>query len=1116
MPEIIEQWLKKFLGKRSLERPDGRALYAYRCSEQEYFSLVEALRGTHWGENAGNAVRAFVLYAAEWWQRQYDGGPWAWEPLLRSVGWDLVLYTDLYAPTALACRWWGIELVRLPAAGTRYLGTFACQGGLPLGLIGDTDNHVARYLRAVLKHTVEYGRFVDDPIELARDQQHLLPRTLRRDYVFRLASDLIGSVIDLQADAQGEDPIDNLDQARPDWRDQMPLNLDNQTARNLLAVLFRDAAQEAAHHAQDFRVERFLRRTGVGWRLGARVRLPASISLHNLARQLRVPDETLADRHRLQVRIVGKRVHVLGTYALRSDDDFVLLRDGLSAELWDEEAAGEIRLTFLSGTTIGTPVVPHRGAQLEDLPWCFRPESQEEHLFVGEGKVSNRSPELLALVPVGCEVDRMNGVDQLGERSLGRELWRISEPAKILTGGGFCLITPGAGQVSDEEYRLVGLRCYDMECSVPLFKGAPRLQISRPEAPPLPIQDTHIKWWQPSGEWQAQPTTHGHWEMRHVAADGELRFRGRVGVLPDGFALILEPGQDVSEGKLVFQNAGEVQVTAADADVRLNLDEHQNGAVSVAVTARDPANPPVLARLKLRWPGGRELPVQVRFPGRGGRFLSDGKPVAHPVSVSELYGLRATVLTPYDYQRFWIRGDLDAPDLGDLGLAGITHFRALMAKSRVGHELPVIDIRSMVDLLLSASFSSEATVALSIVDRANSELDKIKVFKFAAVLRKEPDMSLFTIVPDIEIDEGTELVCEALPVAHPEGDPVPFNLIGPSNRPVGFRIPDSLNLQEPWLVVVRHDNQMRVRPVEVGDYQHESCEVGEESATGLAAASRFLDPSQRSVAISKALALLLVMEDEKQLEDDWGFLINTLLRAQGLPAAVNALLPCLVKNPQLLVRCLFRVDSGIRRMLWELEAELPFSWLLVRRDIWWQEAQTACTELGLQLTQAGIENGDAMARESVCSIFDEGADRLSSLAPLAADIAVRLEGGLFSEEWAREIRNGYNAEVNDMLVRHMDNFPAGYARHDWVEELGQGEVLNTLWRNEAIAFGERQAIFDTPVAAACCCFICNATAKTAYLTKHVRAQDPEWFDLAYSATWVRLAMAVDQLDDGAI
>ena len=107
-----------------------------------------------------------------------------------------------YEPVRRAWGWWKVDLVRLPTS-IRYLGTFACQGGLPLALVGDGRNSVTRYLRAVLKHTAAYRRFVEDPIELARDQQHLLhPPTLRRDYVFRLAADLIEAVLDLQDDAQ--------------------------------------------------------------------------------------------------------------------------------------------------------------------------------------------------------------------------------------------------------------------------------------------------------------------------------------------------------------------------------------------------------------------------------------------------------------------------------------------------------------------------------------------------------------------------------------------------------------------------------------------------------------------------------------------------------------------------------------------------------------------------------------------------------------------------------------------------------------------------------------------------------------------------------------------------
>ena len=78
------------------------------------------------------------------------------------------------------------------------------------------------------KHTDAFRKFVDDPIDLARDQQHLLlPPTLRRDYVFRLAADLVEAVLDLRDCVQEENTLEALDQARPDWRNNMPLAIES-------------------------------------------------------------------------------------------------------------------------------------------------------------------------------------------------------------------------------------------------------------------------------------------------------------------------------------------------------------------------------------------------------------------------------------------------------------------------------------------------------------------------------------------------------------------------------------------------------------------------------------------------------------------------------------------------------------------------------------------------------------------------------------------------------------------------------------------------------------------------------------------------------------------------
>ena len=755
MSQRIAEWIADFLGHREPTCPDGRALYAYRCTSEEFASLAEVL--SHGPPHSGGsdmAVRAFVLYAAEWWQRRYDGGRWAWEPLLESIDWRGIHYPDLYEPVRDALRWWKVDLVRLPSS-VRYLGTFACQGGLPLALVGYADSSVARYLRAVLEHTIAYRRFVDDPIVLAQDQQHLLrPPTLRRDYVFRLAADLIEAILDLQSDAQdGEDPLAALDQARREWRRTMPLDLEDERARNLLTGLLREATRDRMSPANEFRVERFLRLTGVGWRLGARVRLPASISIDSLAHQVRVSSADLPPR--LEVRTHGERVRMVGLY-VEQRDDFVLARDGRSSiELWDAEAAGEIRLGFLAGDAIGEPIVPSRGSALGELPWAFR--ADDDGSFIGEGSVSNRSPEIFLLVPDGCTPShgealiepsaggpgRADAAPEGYIRVLGRVLWRLSEPTIIETGGGCCVVRPSSGQAVEEEYRLAGQRFHDFESPWPLFRGSPTLRVAKAEQAPRAVPAKEVGWRQTGGEWQPHPASFGLWEVRHVR-DGELRHFGRVGVLPERFGFSVETGSDLSEGHLVLSEVDALRVSGSDpgAVVTTRVAE---ATVHVHVVARDPLSPPARVQLRLHWQGATALVVQAPFPGLGGRFLRDGQPLDRGLAVDDLYGVRATALSPDSTGRFWIEGELEAPDLG--GLLRVAHFRRLLHKSGVTHELALVDVRPMIELLLAASSSSDARVALRIVDRYQREHGAARISRFAAALECDPDTAFVSVSP---------------------------------------------------------------------------------------------------------------------------------------------------------------------------------------------------------------------------------------------------------------------------------------------------------------------------------------------------------------------------------
>ena len=247
-------------------------------------------------------------------------------------------------------------------------------------------------------------------------------------------------------------------------------------------------------------------------------------------------------------------------------------------------------------------------------------------------------------------------------------------------------------------------------------------------------------------------------------------------------------------------------------------------------------------------------------------------------------------------------------------------------------------------------------------------------------------------------------------------------------------------------------------------------------------------------------------------EEEWTFLTDSLLCAEDLPASASDLFKVLVTKPKLLVRCLFRLESTPRNRLWRLDEELPFSWLLIRRDIWWAEAKAVFERILQQLS--GVLDGDReqLAGGHVTSILDEGEDRIPALNTVSTDIALRLAGARLSNTFVEAVTQQRDHKTTELinLRASLDDWPAGDGRSEWIQELERGEALDRMWQhpNEHRA---RQPIFDTPVAAAWCCFAAQPTERATFLVKRIRAHDPDWFDVAYSAAWFRLARMVDDL-----
>lgn len=1098
-----DHWLRAFLGRRHLDQPDGRPIYAYRCSPGEFEEIVHGLNAesgkgllTEWD------VRAFVLYASEWWQRHYDGARWRWEPLLEFVGWEHVHYSELWEPVRRALRWWRVELVRLEAMNT-YLGTFACQGGLPLALVGESSR-VTSYLRGVLKHVARYRQFVDDSIELARDQQHLLrPRTLRREYVFRLAADLVDAVLDLREDVQGEEVLNVLDRERPGWRDSMPLDLDSERARELLVGLLRDA-KAGTPVGGTYGLERVLVRTDVGWRLGARVQLPRSLPAETLALQLGRPESDLPLR--MHVRVAGRASRVLGLYAA-GGENFHLVADERrrAPTFWDEEGVAEFRLEFFAQEVVGEVAV-RRGGALGELPWVFRGDG-DECTLVGEGSVSDRSPELLVLMPAACRTDHGEALEV---EVLGRQLWRVTAPAVVQTSSGRCSVKPMSEQVVETDYRLSGQRFYGFESAYPLFQGEPRLSVARgDEDRHRAVPGHEVGWRTAGGDWQARPDGFGLWEVRHVR-QGVLRYHDRVGMLPASLKLSLVPGSSLDEGELVLDQVAGVGVAEDGLESKLSIDASSN-SVRIAVKAGDPVAPPAEVAMRLRWTGSQELRVRAPFPGEGARFLRNGRPLGRVLPVDDLYGVRATALATDESQKFWVEGELRAADA--VPLNAVAYFRRELRRTGLRHELALVDVNAVLRLMLGGSASADAKVVLRIRDRHDAEHAKTEVRRFTAALEHDPTMGSVLLNSAPEHDVAATF--EALPLARADLEPVRLAPVGAAESPVGARLPDSLGLEdEPWLVVLRQDEGVRVEPVVVGGRAVAEIDEGR----SLREALRLADAASRAEAVNRALLRLADEKDPSHDADDWAHLTDMMLCLEDVPPTSSELLNVLPQCPTVLVRCLFRLDASLRKKLWRLDDELPFSWLLIRRSIWRREAELAYADLRYQLDGV-VDDPEQSASERVISILEEGATHVGALDTVSTDVAIALAKGTLSDDFERAIRETRDARVQGHinLLASEDDWPPGDGRREWSEELQHGSLLSQL---EMWQFGRlervRQPTFDTPVAAAWCCFLSDATPRTVFLVKRMRLHNPEWFDVAYRAAWYRLARETDRVRKGGL
>lgn len=1109
------EWLSSLLGTFELSDPDARPLYAYRCSNERFEEARDVLAGWRPQRDPGAGGRVFAVYAAEWWRRRYDGGPWAWRPLLDSIRCEAP-FPELYEPLRNAWRWWGIRPVVL-GASVRYLGTCACQGGLPLSFVSSPHSNVRRFLRALLREYRLFRRVVEDGYALAEPLRSHLPRSLRQEPVYRLCAEVMDQIWELRDVGSQDDPVTALDRQTPEWRSRMPIDLEDGQARGLIDSLLRDAAAGESTETGEFQVLRYITDTAAGRKFVVEPRVPRRMPAAGVARLIGIEQENLPSR--FQLRVEGNRPTPIAIGRVAGDE---VVFSGVLAEPEDLAAVAdqEIRWFLQAGRRIGDSFAPRGStAPADDLPWVFAATDDDETRLdlYAEGSVRTRFPR----VAVACRDETAPALLQHPDCRrwetqpiTGRVMFDVEGDVRLDTPAGTCRIRTAQEQERQFEHRLNGRRCFDLDAPAPVYHHQPSLSSIEPGGAPRRVPAAQVSWRAARGDaWFRNPDNPGVWQVRREV-DGETVFLSKICLAGADFSAKVVPGRESTRGFVDIRGASldvacehphidvesEMQADRLRVTVRFAPDR-------VAVAGDGPTGPPSHVKLVTRWPNGSTLPVTVQFPGRGARFV-------HPVhgdanrrralSVESLYGWRALAISPRASDTFHLAGELRASDLDEQ-----MHFEVALPKIGDGvSELPLFLVHDALESLFAATKSLDARIHLELTSGGFAE-EQTVVRRFACDV-KVSDASICS-VPARCVPDGAPVTFEAFSLEAPGLGRTPLEPAEADGAEGGWKIPESAFQRQTRIVLARAGDQYFARPF-VDPNDRAPLDAAE--ARSLAEASSILDMEARIAAMRRILQDMV----EGGGDQNWEYLADLLDVSRGLPATTFDALDCLSGNPAALVRLLLRTpEEEARARIWRLEHELPFTWLLVPVQVWREEMTVTHRAIRTELKGVAVFAADEVrqwADERLHQVAAEAARFCRGLIPLE----------YFAEEAISDRRVAppasatfpphgafgglYEAEAYQTLLRDSDfRWPKGPDRDDWAAEIAP--LRESSWRDAVWAdcqrVGFRRPLTDAPFGAAFAAASgVRVPRRLVHATKLLRSHAPEWFDAAYSAVLGRI------------
>ncbi|MBU0806999.1 MAG: STY4851/ECs_5259 family protein [Gammaproteobacteria bacterium] len=1102
--------MSDFLFQRGLQEPDGRPLFAYKTSSEEFESLRQLLQNLPAGQHTSTRYpQAWLLFAAEWWKREYPGGAWRWGPLCEAAGQRELSHEKTRKLVIDGRGLWRLQTA-IKNEGKRFIGLVAVNGGLPMRLVESAQGGLSGLLRMVTEQALRYGLQDDQLRQAIEAQAALLPACYQQAPVYELLDNLVKAVLYIRKTyvlQDSQDPIAKLQEECPQWEDLFPIALDSQAAASLIKGLVRGIVSITPQSRRPpFQIQRGLRFSSDGsmpvYELS--FAMQAQARRDQVAEALGMAVDALPPHFQLLLRI-GEREHLVGEALLR-DEEYQLIARPLPAFHSLHDAAQLIVSRW--GATLHIANLPGGEALSPDEPLIFESAYPYARLLA-QGDALVKGESALAAMPVKTIV--------FAEEGEARELYDCLADGQMLMElpAGITrltyrqqpfIVTISANTTQPPEAYWQGSSLEALSVPGLLFRGLPRLLVEQGTgfSNYAPAHELFVR---TQGKELPLAQTRAPGLCRLIwRKDGQRLLSTRVVLLPDEASITYSPSASTFEGTIHLHRWPDVPVRCESEQI--SLQRRHDGTSLILRLKSTGSRPATTVPLCLQWPDGEQR-LTLPFPGYGVTLLRNDMPLKlnQALTIEELIGCRAVLMSAQGAENWQIR----------LTSGGTDSRSTLTQEIRYTgiREIRLFELIPAIQKMLSCHPGLDHAVLLELT-HAHQTHARLQIGLYSTRIRLHSQREMASLSDgsrDLLLEQPqAEGLLLGLPLAEPDHEPVSLPLHFSEQVFTGsWLVSLPADAVGPWLLYTPDNSPLHSRPTVVPP----TTSAPSKPLSPLREALCEADGEERLRLLRAALRS---MAADPQA-DDWQTLELLLDRLHHLPLASLDICQALIREPQALTMATLLLDNFSSRLAERLPCELPFEWLLIAPEHWFDTFATLRQQLAADNPHLmSVIRNDIQSKSQFLSrwqpalrfIFDQGLHRSFDLQ--SPDVGFFLKNpAMLTASWQSHLFDGENSAMQQMFRRN----PAETHRYPGSGNTDIGAFLKTphgqvLLRHCKLPANDfKLATVMLPFMAAFDTYAgrgqqWQADPARLFSLRSARQFDTVWFDLAYQ---LGLAMA---------